>query len=169
MNDESIKEELSISYLSTLAAINGIDFELIRHDSDSTDCILKRWIELDDGQKFNAQLRVQLKCTSSQNIYKEEHSEIKYRLKAKNYNDLSLNGTVPVILCLLILPEDRQCWVKWSEEELIIYGKMYWISLKGKESTQNSDSITIHLKKENKIDAKSLYDILEKIAKEEDL
>lgn len=41
MNEKNIKEELSICYISTIAANAGIDYETIRHDDDSTDGLIK--------------------------------------------------------------------------------------------------------------------------------
>ncbi|MDD7382566.1 MAG: hypothetical protein PUG37_07335 [Bacillales bacterium] len=46
MNIDNIKEELSICYLNTIAAINGIALEQFKHDEDSTDVILKKVINL---------------------------------------------------------------------------------------------------------------------------
>lgn len=65
MDISHIKEELSINYIATVAAIAGIDYDIIRHDEDSTDGLLKKQMILSNGGKFNASLRVQLKCTSS--------------------------------------------------------------------------------------------------------
>lgn len=53
-----VKEDISISYISALCAYSGITYEIIRHDDDSTDGILRKRIVLDNGQKFNAELRI---------------------------------------------------------------------------------------------------------------
>ena len=69
MQITQIKEDLSISYILALCAYAGIAYEIVRHDGDSTDGILRKRILLDGNKKFDAELRVQLKCTSSQSQY----------------------------------------------------------------------------------------------------
>ncbi|MBP1543321.1 MAG: DUF4365 domain-containing protein [Oscillospiraceae bacterium] len=155
------KEELSISYLSSIAAVAGIDYERNIHDSDSTDATLKCWI---DG--IHASLRVQLKATSSSNVFSESENTISYKLKPKNYNDLCAKSTTPIILCLLILPEDPSEWLSWSIEELSIKGIMYWVSLAGRERTDNTSSISISISKNNTITKDSLIALLKQIAED---
>jgi hypothetical protein len=124
MKDTQIKEDISISYISALCAYAGVAYEINRHDEDSTDGILKKRILLDENRKFDAELRVQLKCTSSPSQYTDNGDSITYKLKVKNYNDLCMSSTTPIILGLLVLPEDEKEWIKWSSEELLIKGCM---------------------------------------------
>lgn len=42
MQITQIKEDISISYISALCAYAGIAYEIVRHDEDSTDGILKK-------------------------------------------------------------------------------------------------------------------------------
>ena len=169
MDISDIKEELSINYIATVAAIAGIDYDIIRHDKDSTDGLLKKQMILSNGGKFNASLRVQLKCTSSTSQYSDDGTIISYVLKSKNYNDLCAPATTPAILGLLIIPEEQEEWTKWSTEELIIKGCMYWLSLANEEETTNVGNITVKIHKNNVINSQTLLQILNKIAEEEDL
>lgn len=161
------KEDISISYISALCAYAGIAYEIIKHDDDSTDGILRKQILLDDGRKFNAGLRVQLKCTSSLLLYTDNEDTLTYKLKAKNYNDLCLPATTPIILCLLVLPEDENLWLTWTQEELLIKGCMYWAEFSGKAESTNKKTVSIKIDKKNVINAENLQKILEQIAKEE--
>lgn len=165
MRSTWIKEDISISYISALCAYSGISYDIIRHDDDSTDGILKKQIEFDDGGKFNAELRIQLKCTSSFSQYTDNGNTITYKLKAKNYNDLCAPATTPIVLGLLILPESE--WVKWSTEELLIKGCMYWASFAGWPESDNASTVNVTIDKANVISDTSLLDILNKIAREE--
>ena len=74
MDDAQIKEELSISYLSAICARAGITYETRKHDEDSTDAIINKIIDLDNEQKYNSCLRIQLKCTSSETQFSEDDS-----------------------------------------------------------------------------------------------
>lgn len=125
MDESQIKADIQISYFSALCASVGITYETQYRDDDSTDAIIKKRLIFDDGSFYDAQLRVQLKCTSSTSQYHENNSEITYKLKAKNYNDLCAACTTPIILGLLVLPESEKEWLKWSQEELLIKGRMY--------------------------------------------
>ena len=166
LTDELIKEELSYCYLNSVAAIMGIAVEQFRRDGDSTDCTLMRMIDLDSSSRINVHLRVQLKCTCS---IQETPNHIIYDLKAKNYNDLSDKSTCPIILCLLILPGTKDQWINCTPEDLVINGRMYWETFEGCSHTNNSSSKRIQIDKQNTINPQSLYNIMDKIAKEEQI
>lgn len=55
----------------------------------------------------------------------------------------------------------------WSKEELLIKGCMYWAEFSGAAESMNSDTITIQIDKRNVVNAETLNQILEKIAREE--
>ena len=167
MQTTQIKEDISISYISALCAYAGISYEIIRHDDDSTDGILRKRIFLDRGRKFEAGLRIQLKCTSSLSQYTDNGDTIIYKLKAKNYNDLCLQSTTPIILGLLILPEDKEQWINWTKEELLIRGCMYWADFSLEAELSNKETVNVTISKKHVINAESLQKILERIAKEE--
>lgn len=169
LDNSIIKEELSINYISTISSIAGISYQTIRRDEDSTDGILRKVISLENNGKFNAELRVQLKCTSSINLYTDDENVITYKLKVKNYNDLCMPATSPIILGLLILPDEKDEWVKWTTNELMIKGCMYWLSLANKTPSDNAGTVTVKINKKNVLNQESLHILLEKIAKEEDL
>lgn len=167
MHITKAKEDLSISYISTLCASSGIAYEIHRHDDDSTDGELKKRINLGNGCLFDAQLRVQLKCTSSYSQYTDKGEYITYKLNAKNYNDLCTPSTTTIILGLLVLPEDEKEWVKWSEQELLLKGCMYWANFSGNPISKNLSTVSVDLSKKHVINGETLQELLEKIAKEE--
>lgn len=169
MNETIVKEELSICYISAIAANAGIDYETLRHDDDSTDGLIKKSIDLPNMGAIHSSLRVQLKSTSSESMYTADEKEIRYSLKVKNYNDLRQRATSPIILCLLILPSERQEWLHWSKDELLLRGCMYWTSLAGKESSFNKESVIVTFDKKHVVNSDTLQELLEKIAREEEL
>lgn len=161
------KEDLHISYITALCSAAGISYDIQRHDDDSTDGIIKKRITLSDGGFYDSQLRIQLKSTSSESQYADHGNYISYKLKVKNYNDLCTPSTTPIILGLLILPRDESEWVKWSTEELLIKGCMYWADFSTQERSDNTGTVTVRLEKDNVINQEALLNILEKIAREE--
>lgn len=161
------KEDLSVCYLETIAAANGIALERINHDEDSIDVIIKKIIY--DEYKmpiFNSQISLQLKATSSVSQYKIDENYISYALKVKNYNDLCVPASMPSILALLLLPENKEEWVTWTPDELIIKGKMYWLSLQGHKTSDNNTNITVKIPKNNILNAMTIQKLIEKVARE---
>lgn len=167
MQVTQIKEDISISYISALCAYAGIAYETVRHDDDSTDGTLRKRILLDNGLKCNAELRIQLKCTSSNSQYTDHGNVLTYKLKVKNYNDLCLPATTPIILGLLVLPENEEEWISWSTDELLIKGCMYWAEFSNAMESANSNTVTIKINKSNVLNPETLNDFLVKIAREE--
>lgn len=160
-------EDLHISYIAALCAAEGVSYDIQRHDDDSTDGIIKKRIILGEGFFCDSSVRIQLKSTASASQYEDKGDYIRYRLKAKNYNDLCMRATTPIILGLLILPEDDGEWVRWSTEELLIKGCMYWEEFSGKEKRDKDSPVYVRIPKENIFNRKTMLNILEKIAKEE--
>ena len=166
MDVERIKEDLSLCYLKAIAAVNGIAIEQFHHDEDSTDVVIKKFLELEGGYKFNSQISVQLKSTSSASQYNLGEDEVTYKLKVKNYNDLCAKAAMPSILCLFILPDDEGEWMRWNEKELILKGQMFWLSLQGKEPSNNSSSVTVRIPKSNRLSKDSIEGLLIRNAEE---
>lgn len=167
MDIEKIKEDLSICYLKTISAINGIALEQCLHDEDSIDVIIKKIITLENEMKFNSQISVQLKATSSPSQYSVKGNEITYKLKAKNFNDLCAASAMPSMLALLILPENSEEWVGWSEDELMLKGEMFWIGLQNQKETDNNSSVSIKIPMTNRLNCKSIIELLQRVAKGE--
>ena len=167
MDLSAIKEELSIAYISSICAIVGIDYERTIHDNDSTDALIKCLITLENGTDCLAMMRIQLKSTSSTSQYTETADCIRYKLKAKNYNDLCGRATTPFVLMLLILPEEESEWLKWTSEELILRGRMYWQRFAECAATKNTDRITVEIPKSNVVNTETIMGMMKKIATEE--
>ena len=166
MDIEKIKEDLSICYLKTIAAVRGITVERIEHNEDSVDVVIKKVLNIDKNVSFNSQISVQLKATSSKSQYGIGKQEISYKLKVKNYNDLCMPATMPSMLALLILPEEMEEWTKWTPDELMIKGKMFWLSLQNQKVSDNKDNVTVKIPKENILNADTIENLIKKAAEE---
>lgn len=166
MHSSRKKEDISISYISALCADAGISYDIQRHDDDSTDGIMKKRIFLDDETFFDSFLRIQIKSTSSVTQYKDNGESITYTLKVKNYNDLCAPATTPIILGLLVMPEDEGAWVQWTREELLIKGCMYWADFSDMPRSDNRETVTVAIPKSHVVNKEFLLEILERKAKE---
>ena len=165
MDNEKIKEEMSICYLQAIAAVNGISLERYHHDEDSTDVTLNKII-FPAGMEYNSQIRVQLKATSSQSQYTIRKNEIVYKLKVKNYNDLCMSSVTPSMLALLILPENQSEWITWDINELVLKGQMYWLSLQNNEKSSNESTVSVKIPKNNILNNITINDLIKKAAEE---
>lgn len=159
------KEDLSVAYLSAIAAQASVDFEICRHDEDSVDCMLKKEVLLDDERQFRASLHVQLKSTSSISQYSISENAITYQLKKKNYDDLRKRGTSEIILCLLVLPEEAEKpWVCCTDDELLLHGRMYWCSLRDKPDAVQKEKVPVELPQNQFLDPDMLNTLMLQIA-----
>ena len=100
-------EELSQGYLFAVCACGNISAEIMKHDEDSKDMILRKTVCVPD-KKINLEIGVQLKSTKN---YKETENEIKYDLNVKNFNDMRMRSTTKTFLFVLIMPENCSDWV----------------------------------------------------------
>lgn len=165
MDEELIKEQLSFAYFQCICAMNKIIYNKEDNDNDGYDISFRKVINLDESE-FNANIYAQVKSTSSPNMYSQDDQNITYRLKAKNYNDLVRRSGNPAILLLYIMPSYKDEWLKWSIEELAMRGQMYWISLKDRELSNNSESVSVTIPKTNIISINSIEGVMTKLVKE---
>ena len=76
---------------------------------------------------------------------------------------------MPSVLALLILPEIEEEWIGWTPDELMINGKMYWLSLRDQETSNNSASVTVKIPKNNILNNVTIEKLIEKVAEEGEL
>lgn len=165
MTETRRMEDVSIAYLSAIAAQASVDFETLHHDEDSVDCMLKKTVVLENGDPFRSSLHVQLKSTASKNLYSIGENVITYQLKKKNYDDLRRLGTTEIILCLLVLPEESEKpWIEYTDDELLLHGQMYWCSLRDKPDATQKERVPVELPKDQFLSPNTLDDLMLRLA-----
>lgn len=162
MIDNLRKEDLSLSYLSAVCAYKGIAVEFQRHDEDSIDVIIKKTIKRNNGNDFVTLLSVQLKATSQTLV--ENDGGFSYPLPIKNYNDLRKDSTVPMMLCVLRLPDKEEEWVEHSVKELILRNCMYWCDLTKLPDVDNTTNVSIHIPLENSLTPEKVLTLMQRVA-----
>jgi hypothetical protein len=161
MTDNVIMEELSKSYMETIANNSGY-FNCISRDYGTDLTIRKanlcpiRKRYLTSGKAID----IQIKAVSEKYVRHYDDSSkdfIKYDLESKNYNDLitraNENGIIiPLILAVFIMPENKDNWVTLHLEELILKKCAFWYKVLPKGSfVKNSSTVTIEIPKTNRI------------------
>lgn len=161
---------MSEAYLRALCAANGYSIEKSNHDNDGVDIGLEcKGKVAEDSTKHSTELKIQLK-SSYANITAHDDGSITYKLEVKNYKSLiDTKRMVPLILVVFHMPQEEAQWIEQNFDWLKIKKCAYWISLKGREDTDNIESISIRIPKENLLTKDSLREIMHKISKEEEL
>ena len=158
MTEEQIKEQLSRGYLDLLASRGGYKslVATLDHGVDVTISKVKvhdrggRKRLLDSGQFID----VQLKCTCEASIVAGPGSSIKYDLEVKAYNDLidRRDSSTPLILVLMVLPDNRDLWLSIREHEIALAKCAYWYIPDAAETyTANTESIRITIPTRNSL------------------
>ena len=154
------KEQFSNVYLQAVTTVAGYSVYKPSVDDDSVDWGVAA--KGGTGPIRAPRLELQLKSTSSDI---QDDNSIRYPLKLKNYNDLRMdNFAIPRILVVVLIPKTPEDWLTQSETELCIRGCGYWISLRGKSKTPNTNSVNVTIPKTNQFTVAALQSIMEKIS-----
>jgi hypothetical protein len=160
MTEEQIKEAISRNFVHLIASRSGFKCGDLLQDH-GVDLVIRRAIArsqngrtryLDDGRSVDVQLKA---TTHGQLDFTAE--AIKYDLAVKSYNDLvhrrNQGDLIPLILVLLVLPDDPNEWVTVSAEQLIVRRSAYWYRPQiGSSLSQNAATIRIDIPPSNVID-----------------
>jgi len=157
------KEQFSFAYVRAVAAVAGFGVSEPSVDDDSID--LQIASRSTAGTIKRPRLELQVKCTAQDRL---EDDEFSYALKIKNYNDLrDPEVLVPRILVIVRVPSELEEWVAVSDEQLTVRRCGYWASLRGMAETDNADTVSVRLQRENRFTAEGLRTIMARIAEGE--
>ncbi|MBV6627310.1 MAG: DUF4365 domain-containing protein [Rivularia sp. (in: Bacteria)] len=155
------KEEFSYAYIYAIVSAAGYSFQIANRPLDigGIDIIISG--EEQEYSLYPPRLEVQVKSTSTAVI---DNEFVRYPLKLKNYNELRKSKTlVPKILVIILLPDNPEEWVNQSEEELCLRRCGYWLSLRGQPETQNAESVTVYLPRQQLFTVSAVKNIIEQI------
>ncbi|PUA19151.1 DUF4365 domain-containing protein [Glaciimonas sp. PCH181] len=159
LSDNDIESELSYAYLHAVASFSGANCQSASRHSDNRgiDAQLTAWGPFPGGgARQEVDLKVQLKATVAMPSSTGTH--FSYHLKdIERYNDLrGLTYSVPRILVVLFLPQNKAHWILSSDAELSLKKCAYWVSLAGAEESANKSGITVYLPKNQVLTSESL-------------
>ncbi len=170
-NSQQLKmEDMSEAYLRALCAANGFSIDRSNHDNDGYDVEISCKGRIDATSLLHSpKLDIQLKSSYSK-IALQDDGSITYTLEVKNYKTLiQKDRMVPQILVVFHMHNDETLWLEHTSEWLKITKCAYWISLKGREDTENKHTININIPSDHILTKESLKDIMVKISKQESL
>jgi Domain of unknown function (DUF4365) len=158
-------EELSIAYVSAIAAHAGIKCEMIGRKDHGTDMTFKRLRKRKIDHRFSDMDGIIVPCQvkSARHPQWEENENkdsISYNLRAKNYNDL-VDSTYG-FLVLMCLPAAVDQWLQQDYTCLRLYKCCYyWMPGPDDEEIDNTSTKTIHIPRTQLFTAESLAGIVD--------
>ena len=163
MSDNHIMEEISLCYVISILSKAGYNYEFIRKDDGIDMKIIEKRARAKGGSiSIGNILYLQLKSTT---IAVEKSDIYKYRLRNKNYNDLSQFGEDNFILVVLIMNSNKNLWIEQSIKELKLRKCAFWHYLGGNHIKNNEKSYTtIEISKEkifNEETLKKLFKLID--------
>ena len=166
ITEEHIKEGISKAYVKAIASFAGLNTQEYGYDygldgTFSGVTVRNRRI-VDNGIKLDYQLKSSTRVTI-------EDDFIKYPLESKNYNDLVTKVATPRILIVYKLPENREEWIKISEESTSFKDCAWWYSLCGQDSTINKSSKIIKIPRNQGFNDRNLQELMRKVERGENL
>lgn len=156
------KEEFSYAYVYAVTSAAGYSFQraTTAFDQVGVDATITA-VPTTPNVRRRPRLDIQVKCTS-RNVIADE--EIRYPLAVKNYEELRYElHLVPLILVVVVVPENIDEWLHQSSEELCLKYCAYWISLRGEPATQNQQTVTVYLPRQNVFTVDALMSLMQRI------
>jgi hypothetical protein len=169
LSQNDSESELSYAYLHAVAAMAGASCTTVtRHqDNRGVDALLTAWIELQNGDTQEVDLKIQLKATTKEPV--EQNDRLSYSLQGINrYDDLRAETiTTQRLLVVLFLPKESTDRLSCSAEQLVLKKAAYWVSLCGAPPSDNDTAQTVYLPKTQRLTPESLITVFERLAKKE--
>lgn len=164
-----IKEMISIQYLASICSFLGASF--IQHtralDKDGLDGLIESSaFNLPGMVETNPKIVVQMKSTSTPK-YSKDGSVLKLSVSMKEYERMMRPRTTPLMLAVLVLPQEVPEWVHVEEDYLRIAKKMYWIypiTTEDEPKGDGQEGITLNIPTKNIMNEVTLYNQLKELA-----
>jgi len=153
-------EQFSQAYVKAVAAAAGCTVSWDNCDIYGTDGTLS--MQGGDERPRMAKLDFQLKATSQK---LRTNGIVRFPLKRHNYDELiTMNLIVPRVLILVLVPHDIDQWANYGEDRLLLRHCGYWVSLRGRPTTNNEHTVSIQLTSEKPFSPDGLATLMTQIS-----
>jgi hypothetical protein len=171
-------EEISKAYVAAVAAACGFKLGSWSQDDDCLDVTLGATGRIGRGFMQSPKLDLQLKCSADP---RRRHRDggASWELSRSHYDLLrSRQRATPLILVVLLLPEDEADQITHTLEALTLRRCAWWLSLAGRPALQpivrgdqvaERTSTTVHLPEDQPFSPAGLRALMERISAGEDL
>jgi hypothetical protein len=156
-----MKERLSVSYVTAVAARAGVGCRLSDPPEYGTDAYLVRVKKLRSGKYCDTGhiISCQIKATTTS---KRVDDNVVYDMEVDDYNKLAEWEGGVCILILFCLPEDPEEWLKLSEDELVLQKCCYWKQITDPPS-QNKSKQRVYIPRSQVFTPQTIVALLEKV------
>jgi hypothetical protein len=159
ITEQHHEELLSLAYVTTVASQAGLLFNPTNAHDYGIDGHLDELFKL-DGRLWpkGHVIQVQLKACVNATI---GASEVSHKLDTGTFNYLVTRAdtsakSVPCVLILLCLPNDRTQWVAFSEDHLLMRKCCYWAKFKGQTLADTKNTKTVKIPRTNQLTPEAL-------------
>lgn len=165
LTTQHIEEDLSKAYVMAIGAKAGYSVELDRPHDYTVDGTFHEIVVIgnkreESGYSIDFQLKASTRC-----IVEEEF--VKYDFDADTYNyiarRINRKNSTPLILLLLVLPENANEWLNISEDSLILKKACYWYKTGKSDFTENKNSTRISIPRKQLFSPNSLKTLFKQI------
>ena len=156
IDEQHIKEQISVSYAKAISAYAGVSFNIIGQDNGIDGSF--RDVEYSEEYRRYSESGFNIDCQIKSTINVEIiNDEVIYDLEVKNYRDLiKTNVGTPRILVLYLLPRDKNEWLLFKDESIILKKCAWWCSLKGKPNVSNTERVRVKIPVEQRLTSNEL-------------
>jgi hypothetical protein len=151
------QERFGDAFLTAIASVAGCTMAKPAVDNDSIDWTLSCRLPL------RPKIDVQMKTTTNDS---GDPAFIRYALKKKNYDDLTLQVSTPRILVLVVVPDHVEEWLALAPTHLVLRRSAHWLSLAGLPPSDNAASVTIDVPRQNLLTPGALQGMMQRINSE---
>ncbi|KYC43545.1 hypothetical protein WA1_10820 [Scytonema hofmannii PCC 7110] len=157
------KEEFSYAYINAVASAAGYSFQIAPRPLDlvGVDITITGLVSPDSRRR--TRLDLQVKCTSRDLLGSDS---IRYPLDIKNYDELRNDNPDddPLILVVVLVPDNVDDWLHQSEDKLCLKHCAYWMSLYGQPQSENQTTVTVYLPRQNVFSVDTLKNLMQRTA-----
>ena len=142
-----IKEQLSISYLRAIASYLGSELQIHGPliDDEGIDVTIRppqsRFLNCVNTKPT---IDVQMKCTSNPK-FDSSGDNVLFNLDRRIFSRMQIEGVSPLLLMVMILPEDIDEWVYNTDDGLIMKREMLWYSAVGHDTVISDNQKTVNV------------------------
>ena len=153
------KEKFGEAYLRAVATVAGFTLYRPEVDDDSMDWgIAARGTEV---LRRRPRVELQLKCTSADVLRSDG---VHFPLGLRNYEQLrEMNLLVPRVLLVVRVPTRLGEWLAQSAQELALRHCAWWVSLRGRGPSPNTETVTVVLPRPQVLSPGALHTMMERI------
>ena len=156
MSTNFVQEQLSWAAVRAVASQAGFNLDQLDIDDHGIDGTLRSY------EPGFLPVDFQVKSTTN---YFERDENIVYDLRVENFNVLVQNDNAPRILILFVMPPGREDWLSQTPEQLCLRRCAYWVSLMGREPSQNQRTERVDLSTSDVFSVEGLPQIFARLAR----